>query len=213
VYNIKNKLSMYILKTTNIDDVAQFIVQGRVVAFPTGTAYGLAVDALQGHAIQRLRNLKQRPQEKTFTIFLDQSLWDEYLDITNEEKNLLTRYANTALTVLVKPKESLMHLAQDGVIGLRVIDHLMMRDLAERAQVPLTATSANISGQVACYDVASIEKSFPGRIGTTYDLSLAAILDGGDLRQGTQSTIVKIKNGNLEIVRQGSLMLDAGIVG
>jgi L-threonylcarbamoyladenylate synthase len=183
---------MYILKTTNIDDVAQFIVQGRVVAFPTGTAYGLAVDALQGHAIQRLRNLKQRPQEKTFTIFLDQSLWDEYLDITNEEKNLLTRYANTALTVLVKPKESLMHLAQDGVIGLRVIDHLMMRDLAERAQVPLT---------------------FPGRIGTTYDLSLAAILDGGDLRQGTQSTIVKIKNGNLEIVRQGSLMLDAGIVG
>ncbi|MEO6077222.1 MAG: L-threonylcarbamoyladenylate synthase [Candidatus Andersenbacteria bacterium] len=198
---------MEILKTKNIEEALPFITQGRIVAFPTGTAYGLAGDALQGHAIARLRNLKQRPQDKTFTIFLDQALWNKYLDITEAEENLLTRYANTALTVLVKPKESLMHLAQDGLLGLRVIDHPMMRELAERAQVPLTATSANISGQSACYDVACIEKSFPGKVGTTYDLSLAGILDGGKLREGTQSTIVKISNKKLEIIRQGSLML------
>ncbi|MCE9643533.1 MAG: L-threonylcarbamoyladenylate synthase [Candidatus Andersenbacteria bacterium] len=198
---------MHIIHTTDVSSAVQYIRDGRIVAFPTGTSYGLAVDALQGHALQRLRNAKRRPEEKTFTIFLDESLWDQYLDITQAEKNMLHRYANTALTLLVKPKESLMHLAQDELIGLRVIDHLMMAELAEKAGVPLTATSANVSGQDACYNEECIEKSFPGKIGTTYDLSLACILDGGSLRKGLVSTIAKLENGKIVIVRQGALML------
>ena len=198
---------MHIIHTTDVSSAAEYIRDGRIVAFPTGTSYGLAVDALQGHALQRLRNTKKRPEEKTFTIFLDESLWDQYLDITQAEKNILHRYANTALTLLVKPKEPLMHIAQDGLVGLRVIDHPVMAELAEKAGVPLTATSANVSGQDACYDEECIERSFPGKVGTTYDLSLACILDGGDLRPGLVSTIAKLKNGELEIVRQGALML------
>ena len=180
---------------------------GRFVAFPPVKWFGWAVVALHGHALPRLRNKKKRPEEKTFTIFLDESLWDQYLDITQAEKNILHRYANTALTLLVKPKEPLMHIAQDGLVGLRVIDHPVMAELAEKAGVPLTATSANVSGQDACYDEECIERSFPGKVGTTYDLSLACILDGGDLRPGLVSTIAKLKNGELEIVRQGALML------
>ncbi len=198
---------MHIIHTTDVSSAVQYVREGRIVAFPTGTSYGLAVDALQGHALQRLRNAKKRPEEKTFTIFLDNSLWDTYLELSQEEKNILIRYASTALTLLVKPKEQLMHIAQDGLVGLRVVDHPVMAELAEKAGVPLTATSANISGQDACYDEECIEKSFPGKIGTTYDLSLACILDGGQLRPGLVSTIAKLKNGKLEIVRQGALML------
>lgn len=198
---------MDILHTTDVSRAISCIQEGRVVAFPTGTSYGLAADALQGHALQRVRNLKKRPQEKTFTIFLDENLLDKYLDLRIEEKNILDRYSNTALTLLVKPKESLMHIAQDGLVGIRVIDHPVMRELAERAGVPLTATSANISGEPACYDVACIEASFPGKVGTTYDLSLACILDGGTLRSGLISTIAQLENGKLKIVRQGALVL------
>lgn len=198
---------MDILHTTDVSRAISFIAEGRVVAFPTGTSYGLAVDALQGHALQRVRNLKKRPEEKTFTVFLDNFLWDEYVDLKQEEKKILARYANTALTLLVKPKESLMHIAQDGLVGIRVIDHPIMRELAERAGIPLTATSANISGQPACYDTDCIEQSFPGKVGTTYDLSLACILDGGNLRSGLISTIAQLENGNLRIVRQGALVL------
>lgn len=198
---------MYALRSTDIGQAVRFIREGRVTAFPTGTSYGLACDALQGHALQRLRNLKNRPAEKTFTIFLDTNLWDEFLDVKNEEREILSRYANTALTLLVKPKKSLAHLAQDGVVGLRVIDHPMMQELAQTAGVPLTATSANISGDPACYDTACIETSFPGKVGTTYDLSLACILDGGNLQEGLVSTIAKLDNGKLEVVRQGALIL------
>ncbi|OGY37200.1 MAG: hypothetical protein A3E36_01205 [Candidatus Andersenbacteria bacterium RIFCSPHIGHO2_12_FULL_45_11b] len=204
---------MYIIHTKDASEALPYIQEGRVVAFPTGTSYGLAADALQGHALQRLCNLKKRPQEKTFTIFLDPSLYDKYLDMREDEKRFLVRYASTALTLLVQPKESLMHAAQDGLIGLRVIDHSMMAQLAELAHVPLTATSANISGEEACYDAACIEKSFPGRVGTTYDLSLAAILDGGTLRPGLVSTIAKLENGKVKIIRQGALVLHSDTAG
>ncbi len=193
---------------TDINKASEYIAQGRVVAFPSGTSYGLAVDALQGHSLQRLRNLKKRPEEKTFTVFIDKTIRDRYIDCTKQEQLFLQQYDYTALTLLVKPKNPLMHLAQDGLVGLRVIDSPMMKELANIAGVPLTATSANVSGENACYDVECIKKSFPNQHGTTYDLSLACILDGGNLRTGLVSTIVKLEqDSGFQIIRKGSLLL------
>lgn len=208
----------YATVTKDIGHVATFIAEGRAVAFPTGTSYGLAVDALQGHALQRLRNLKQRPAEKTFTIFLREELWEKFLDLTTKEQKLLAKYQNQALTLLVTPRDSLQHLAQDGLIGLRVIDHPLMAALAQAVDVPLTATSANVSGANPCFSVEEVEKAFPGILDpsdpaiapagpTTYDLSLAAIVDGGTLPRRQPTTIARITDGAIIIVRQGELTL------
>lgn len=198
---------MYITKTTDVTKAAKIIQEGRIVAFPTGTSYGLAVNALFGHGLQRLRNIKKRPAEKTFSVFMKESLWETYLALTDEERDILRRFSHTALTLLVRPKDLLEHLAQDGFIALRVIDHEIMQSLADTTAVPLTATSANISGQEAIYNPDEIEAVFPGKDGTTYDLSLGCILDGGNLQQGAMSTIAKYENGKFVIVRQGSLQL------
>lgn len=208
---------MYAPVTKDIAIAKKVIQEGRIVAFPTGTSYGLAGDALQGHALQRLRNLKQRPKEKSFTVFLRPELWDKYFEMTSEERALLEKYPNSPLTVLLQPKESLAHLAQDGRVGLRVIDHPMMAELASSVDVPLTATSANVSGQEACVDVQCIQGQFPGKLPatgdiarakeTTYDLSLGCILDGGPLPAGRVSTIVRLDNGAVQVIRAGTLSL------
>ena len=203
--------------TTDISLAVKIIQQGRVVAFPTGTAYGLAVDALQGHALQRLRNLKQRSLQKTFTVFMHQELWEQFLELTVEEKEVLSSLKQNPFTLLVKPKSALAHIAQDGFIGLRVIDHPIMQQLAEAVDVPLTATSANKSEQSACYDPACLQEQFPSRIDlepnephsageTTYNLSLGLILDGGQLPSNQASTIAQIDHGEVTIIRQGSLL-------
>lgn len=201
-YNVPVK---YTNTTHHVLEAVQFIEQGRVVAFPTGTSYGLAVDALQGHALQRLRNMKQRPAEKSLTVFMPDELWDKFLDLTDPERQLLDKMENRPLTLLVKPTKDLSHLAQDGRVGLRVIDHPMMARLALDAMVPLTATSANITGQPPCLTPDCIIKNFPGRDETTYDLSLGAILDGGELGTSAPSTIARLDGSNIEIVRPGSL--------
>jgi len=197
---------MYAIITKDSNKAVEILRQGRVVAFPTNTSYGLAVDALQGHALQRLRNLKRRPQNKSFTVFLKQTLWDTYLNLTDQEQTLLEKIAGQPLTLLIKPRDSLAHLAQDGYIGLRVIDHPLMRELAEAVDVPLTATSANISGREPCLTPVCIHEQFPGKLDeTTYDLSLGAILDAGPLPGTSPTTLAKLVDNKIEIIRAGEL--------
>ncbi|HLD26129.1 MAG TPA: L-threonylcarbamoyladenylate synthase [Candidatus Andersenbacteria bacterium] len=204
---------------TDATAAAKLIHAGRIVAFPTGTSYGLAADALQGLALQRLRNLKRRPSEKTFTVFMTDTLWPEHLSLTERETKLLATLAGQPLTLLVTPQASLAHLAHNNAIGLRLIDHPLMQALAAAAGVPLTATSANVAGQEACLSPTAVLQQFPGLIdsdetvygeqgpaqGTTYDLSLGAILDGGTLPPAQPTTIAKIAGGEIEIIRQGAL--------
>lgn len=199
---------MYTSITKNIESAAEYIREGRIVAVPTGTAYGLACNATAGHALQRLRILKQRPQEKTFTVFLKDSLLLRYFKISEEEQGLLKKYRGQPLTLLLKPKPALEHLIQDGRVGLRLIDHPLMQALADAVEVPITATSANVSGQTPAYSPEEIIKSFPARSGpdqTTYNLSLAAILDGGTLSPNLPTTIAKLESGKVQIIRQGTL--------
>lgn len=201
---------MYISITKDITQAAKFVKDGRVVAVPTGTAYALACGALQGHALQRLRIIKQRPQEKTFTVFLKDEALLRYFEISQEEQMLWEKYRGQPLTLLLKPKTSLEHLAKNNRVGLRMIDHPGMQALADKVEVPLTATSANISGQLPAYSPAEILKQFKTTsepLNTTYNLSLAAILDGGLLPPNPPTTIAKLENGKIEILRQGSLRL------
>src|SRR3989344_1366371 len=206
--------------TKNIEQAVDIIRQGRGVAFPTGTSYGLAADALQGHALQRVRNLKHRPADKALTVYMDPSLYEAHLELTAAEKDFITKNAGQAITLLVKPKASLGHLAQDGRIGLRFIDHPLMAALAEAARVPLTATSANISDTPACFDIACLKKNFPGRLpdehlrwyepadlagakDTTYDLSLGCMVDGGTLPARQASTIIRLDCEKITVIRPG----------
>ncbi len=215
---------MYSPITTDIAQAVAIIRQGRIVAFPTGTSYGLAADALQGHALQRVRNMKRRPIEKALTVFMDPELHDTYLELTPEEKDFIESHAGEAITLLVTPKPALEHLSQDGRIGLRFIDHSLMEQFAKASQVPMTATSANVSDTPACFDTDCIVKNFPGLLtdellvwyepqkiegaaNSTYDLSLGCILGGGILPSSEPSTIIKIENSTPNIIRPGKATL------
>ncbi len=199
-------MKSYLLTTTEVSEAASYITEGRIVAVPTGTSYALCVDALQGWALQRLRNLKNRPVDKTFTIFMKKSLWSRHLNISPQEAQVLSAMDNRPLTLLVRPKISLKHLAKDGLVGLRVIDHPIMSGLADSVDVPLTATSANRSGAEPFFSPRDILREFPGKIDeTTYDLSLAVILDGGDLPKKKPTTLATLVDGQVVIIRQGEI--------
>jgi len=205
--------------TTDVSRAARFIADGRIVGFPTGTSYGLAVDAGQGWALQRLRNLKGRPAAKTVTVFLVPRLVAKFFFLTSAEQRLLNAMRKQPLTLLLTPQAELAHLAQDGRVGLRIIDHPLMAELAAAAARPLTATSANRTGEPPARSPADIVHAFPtplpdnrlgevephGAAGTTYDLSLAAIIDGGMLPLRPASTIARLDGDRVVVVRPGAL--------
>jgi len=97
-----------------------------------------------------------------------------------------------------------------------------MKDLADKTLLPLTATSANKADVPPCLSSQCIVGSFPGLLSddqlnevdskgasaTTYDLSLAAIIDGGELPVSKPTTIAQILNGTVKIIRPGELSLE-----
>ncbi len=191
---------MHTLITTDISKAVASITKGRIVAFPTGTSYGLAADTQQGFALQRLRNIKQRPGEKTFTISMKEELWPTFLDMSKIEKEAVETLRGLAVTILLRPQPNLYHLAQDGLVGLRMIDNRLMKNFLDAVNVPVTATSANISGQPACFSAQAVEQVFTGkRDETTYDLSVGAILDGGQLPNVASSTIIQFDTARQKI--------------
>lgn len=205
--------------TQNAQDVAQYLIQGRLVAFPTGTSYGLAADALQGWALQRLRNLKQRPPSQAFSIMLDPTLWPIYLKLTDQEQHLMHVMQGQPLTIVVNPQPTLSHNTIDGQVAVRLIDHPLMAELARIVAVPLTATSANRHSQPPATSPKEIMSVFSnplpddqleeedprGSSNTTYDLSLAAILDGGQIKKQPPTTIVRLAGKSINILRAGTI--------
>lgn len=208
--------------TSEVAEAVATIKSGRVAALPTGTSYALAVDALQGHALQRLRNVKRRPAEKSFTVCLAQELWEMHLSLSSAERRLLTRAEEEAapLTLLVQPRASLAHIAHDGRLGIRAVDHPLLRAVVAMTAVPLTATSANVTGEEPCVSAQCVLQTFPGLLdphdpaiaragATTYDLSLGCVLDAGELTPALPSTIAYL-NEQTEpvVVRSGALSAD-----
>lgn len=177
--------------------VVSLLNRGQVVAYPTGTSYGFGVNALDPRALERLTELKQRPEEKQYTVFLPQQHPERFVAWTEEERRVLTVLRNRPLTLLVKATEALQHLSKDGRIGVRTPDHPFTQELAALLPFPMTATSANASGGAPACTVADLEA-------LANEVRLSAV-DGGSLAPCLPSTIAAREDGSWRMIRQGDV--------
>jgi len=168
-----------------------------IVAFPTGTSYGLGVNALDKVALEKLTNLKGRSGEKAYSILLPTKGFETYVDLSAEEKNALEKFKDKPLTLLVKPKPPLEHLAKDGRVGVRTADHPFTKGLADLLEFPITATSANHTGENPAYSVEELTKMF--------EKETFMAVDGGTLPTLKASTVAKFENGKWEVLREGEI--------
>jgi L-threonylcarbamoyladenylate synthase len=168
-----------------------------IVAFPTGTSYGLGVNALDKVALEKLTNIKGRSGEKAYSILLPTKNFESFVDLSSEEKKVLEKFNDKPLTLLVKPKEPLSHLAKDGRVGIRTADHPFTKGLADLLEFPITATSANHTGENAAYSIEELTKMF--------EKETFMAVDGGTLPVLKASTVAKFENGTWEVLRVGEI--------
>ncbi|MGR3180007.1 MAG: L-threonylcarbamoyladenylate synthase [Candidatus Anammoxibacter sp.] len=175
-----------------LENASRSLKDGKIIAFPTETVYGLGANAEDPTAILRLYEIKQRPEEKKITILIVSS--DElasYVDQVpiNAEK-LIKRFWPGPLTLVLPGKNG-----ED--IGLRVPDHNVINDLLSLAKIPIAAPSANISGQPPATNANAVFMAFKG----TIDI----ILDYGTTILGKASTVVRVNNQRTAILRHGAI--------
>ncbi|MBW2027610.1 MAG: threonylcarbamoyl-AMP synthase [Deltaproteobacteria bacterium] len=178
---------------------ADIILSGGVVAYPTESFYGLAVNIENDSAIKKLYEIKKREADKPILILIP-SAEDlrTYVEETPEAAcKLIEAFWPGGLTILFRSAMSVSPLltAGTGKIGIRLSSHPVASGLARAVGKAITGTSANISGQPPCQDARQVEKT----IGRAVDL----ILDGGATQGGGGSTIIDVTVSPSVILRQG----------
>ena len=158
-----------------IDYIVSCLRKGDVVALPTDTFYGLAVDPVNLQAVERIYQLKSRQKHKPLSLLIS-SLAQAYT-LARDTDSLLDKLADKfwpgPLTVIVRAgtKLPLRSTANTGNVALRVPDAAIPRAVVERFGLPITATSANLQGASECTHAAGVRDQIGDRI--------PLIVDGG----------------------------------
>jgi len=178
-----------------IREAAQILERGGLVVFPTETVYGIATNLLQKEAVERLKQFKERPETKHFSVHIgDIDDVDRHaVDVLPRARKLMHRFWPGPLTLVLPAPEGRR-------VGLRLPDHEVALALLRSVDSPVIAPSANRSGQPAPRTVADALGACDGYV--------EMVLDAGPTPLGTESTVVDACTLPVSILREGALSAD-----
>lgn len=182
---------------------ADQIRAGEVLGMPTDTFYGLAADPFNLRAVDRVYEIKTRSRHKPLSLLIESIDQAEELakELTEEFYALAQKYWPGPLTIIVKAgsKLPLKVTANTGNVALRVPNAAIPRAVVTAAAIPITATSANLSGASECTSAEQVRDQLQGRINI--------IVDGGTSPRDIASTIVDLSSddGHWRIIREGAI--------
>ncbi len=186
-----------------IDYVVSCLRQGGVVALPTDTFYGLAVDPVNLHAVEQIYHIKTRQKHKPLSLLIASAAqaYELARDTDVLFDKLAERFWPGPLTIIVRAgtKLPLRSTAHTGNVAIRVPDAAIPRAVVERFGLPITATSANLQGAAECTHAACVRDQIGDRI--------PLIVDGGPTAHVLPTTIVDLSlgPGRWEILREGAI--------
>jgi len=177
---------------------AQHIREGKLVAFPTETVYGLGANALDAHAVARIFELKERPAFDPLIVHIADFKDIERLTNINDArvKMLCDQFWPGPLTIIL-PKSSLVpDIVTSGLetVGIRMPDHPVALELIRLSGCPIAAPSANKFGQLSPTKARHVSKQLP---------DVDFLLDGGQAGVGIESTIIRLNDFGFQILRHG----------
>ncbi|RJO73970.1 MAG: threonylcarbamoyl-AMP synthase [Myxococcales bacterium] len=181
-----------------IDEAARRILAGGVVAYPTETCYGLAARADDMTAVERVRVLKGRDERPVSVLVADASWLDRLaLPLNDAERRLVAAFWPGPLTLCLRPlQETATARLAAPLLGVRCSSHPVAIELARRAGVPLTSTSANLTGQPVTASEAEVRRVFAGE-------DVLVLSDPTPRDTPAESTVVAIIDDALKIFREG----------
>jgi tRNA threonylcarbamoyl adenosine modification protein (Sua5/YciO/YrdC/YwlC family) len=186
-----------------IEYIVSCLRKGDMVALPTDTFYGLAVDPVNLFAVEQIYKLKSRQKHKPLSLLL--SSVEQAYELARDTDPMLDRLAERfwpgPLTIIVRAgtKLPLRSTANTGNVALRVPDAAIPRAVVKAFGLPITATSANLQGASECTHAACVRDQIGDRV--------PLIIDGGPTGHAQPTTIVDLSlgDGRWEVLREGAI--------
>lgn len=190
-------------ETSLIRYAADQVRAGEVLGMPTDTFYGLAADPFNLRAVERVYEIKSRSRHKPLSLLIADIDQAEELarPLPEEFYRLARKYWPGPLTIIVKAASRLplKVTANTGNVALRVPNAPIPLAVVQAASIPITATSANLSGESECTTAEAVRDQLEGRI--------SIIVDGGTSPREVASTIIDLtdEDARWRVMREGAI--------
>lgn len=188
-----------------IQEAAEIIKKGGLVAFPTETVYGLGADALNPAAVQALFKAKNRPLDNPPILHISHvnNVYTLARHVPQNAQALMKRFWPGPLTLIFQRSETVPKETVAGLdtVAVRMPKHQVALALIKQSGTPIAAPSANLSGKPSPTTAQHVFADLNGRID--------AILDGGQTRIGVESTVLDLSVDPPLLLRPGGTPIEA----
>ena len=184
----------------DLNKALETLKSGGLILYPTDTIWGIGCDATNPDAVEKIFALKGRDKGKSMIILLgnDYQLEGYVKDVPDVAYELIEA-TDKPLTIIYSNAKNLAEnvVAQDGSIGIRIVQHPFCEQLLQRFRKPIVSTSANISGEISARNFSEISEEIIN--GVDYVVKFGQ----QDQANGTASTIMKLDpSGKFEFIRK-----------
>lgn len=191
-------------KEEKIIKIGKALKEGKIVVFPTETVYGIGVNGLNKEAVKKLYEVKERPLDKPISLLVSDFEMIEKVakNISELEYKIMKKYFPGPMTIVLDKKDIVPDevTAKGSTVGIRMPDSEDILKIIKEAGVPIATPSANISGRPSGTNIEMIKNDFGDKV----DI----YVDGGESKIGIPSTIVKVEDNEIKVLRQGSIDID-----
>lgn len=191
-------------ETKNYEEIKQAseaIKQGKLVLFPTETVYGIGANALDENAVKKIYEAKGRASDNPLIAHISnlEMLKKLVKEVGDIEKKLIDAFWPGPLTIILNKTEIVPKIITAGLetVAIRMPSNEIARKLIEYSETPIAAPSANISGKPSGTLVEDILQELDGKV--------EYIIDGGKVDIGVESTVVRVIENKVHILRPGKI--------
>ena len=194
LFDMKNNINK-----DDIEKCAKYIKEGNLVIFPTETVYGIGADGLNSDAILKIFESKGRKNDNPLILHVSSIEMVDRIakNINDIELSLMNNFFPGPLTIIFDKKDCVPYEATGGLdtVGIRMPSNAIANKLIEYSNTPIAAPSANVSGKPSGTNISDIIDELGNKV--------SCIIDGGDTKIGVESTVVRVIDNKIHILRPG----------
>lgn len=199
VYDWKEKIN---------EDELQYVINilnnSSVIIFPTDTVYGIGCNCFDDEAIKKIYSLKKRPNNKPINVLCDSLNKIELIAkcLNDKEIELIKKYMPGALTLIVNKTQNISDILTSNLdtVGVRIPNNDIALSILKECNYPLATSSVNISGECPSVKFEDFYDYFKDKVDV--------IIDGGESILKVASTIVKVEENDILVLREGMVKID-----
>jgi len=184
--------------------IASELDSGNIAGIPTETVYGLGANALNGNAVAKIYQTKDRPKFNPIIVHVKgiEEFQKYGMEIPEDVYTLAEKYSPGPITFIVKKREIIPDIVTAGndSVGLRIPRHPVFMELLSQTGFPVAAPSANMFGRISPTSAEETLSELGGKI--------RYILDGGKCKVGIESTVISFVDDVPKILRHGAVTVE-----